>query len=38
MIVPVYGSAPYLFEALEGVLGQNPPPDDVIVVDDGSPD
>jgi GT2 family glycosyltransferase len=37
VIVPVYGSARYLFEALESVLGQDPPPDEVIVVDDGSP-
>jgi glycosyltransferase involved in cell wall biosynthesis len=38
VIVPVYGSAPYLFEALESVLWQEPPPDQVIVVDDGSPE
>jgi glycosyltransferase involved in cell wall biosynthesis len=38
VIVPVYGSAPYLYEALESVLRQDPPPEQVIVVDDGSPD
>ncbi|HWF51775.1 MAG TPA: glycosyltransferase family 2 protein [Solirubrobacteraceae bacterium] len=38
VIVPVYGAAPYLCEALESVLDQDPPPDEVIVVDDGSPE
>jgi glycosyltransferase involved in cell wall biosynthesis len=41
VIVPVYagaGPAPYLDEALAAVLGQDPPPDDVVVVDDGSPE
>ncbi|HWF73591.1 MAG TPA: glycosyltransferase family 2 protein [Solirubrobacteraceae bacterium] len=37
VIVPVYGTAPYLYDALESVLSQEPPPEDVIVVDDGSP-
>jgi glycosyltransferase involved in cell wall biosynthesis len=37
VIVPVYGPAPYLEEALAGVFGQSPAPDDVVVVDDGSP-
>lgn len=37
MIVPVYGQAPFLVEALDAVLGQDPPPAEVIVVDDGSP-
>jgi Glycosyl transferase family 2 len=40
VIVPVYagpGAAPYLGEALDAVLAQEPPPDQVIVVDDGSP-
>ncbi|HWE32284.1 MAG TPA: glycosyltransferase family 2 protein [Solirubrobacteraceae bacterium] len=37
VIVPVYGPAPYLEDALAGVLGQSPAPDEVIVVDDGSP-
>lgn len=41
VIVPVYagaGPACYLHEALEAVLAQDPPPDDVVVVDDGSPE
>jgi glycosyltransferase involved in cell wall biosynthesis len=37
VIVPVYGLAPFLGEALDAVLGQDPPPDAVLVVDDGSP-
>jgi glycosyltransferase involved in cell wall biosynthesis len=37
VIMPVYGPARYLYEALEAVLTQEPAPDEVIVVDDGSP-
>jgi glycosyltransferase involved in cell wall biosynthesis len=37
-IVPVYGEAPYLGEALDALVGQQPPPDEVVVVDDGSPE
>lgn len=37
VIVPVHGEAPWLAEALAGVLGQEPVPDEVLVVDDGSP-
>jgi glycosyltransferase involved in cell wall biosynthesis len=39
VIVPVYagtGSTPYLSEAIEAVLSQEPAPAEVIVVDDGS--
>src|SRR5258705_4399942 len=36
VIVPVLAPAPYLAEALESVLGQDPAPDVVVVVDDGS--
>src|SRR3954447_3472269 len=36
VIVPVRAPAPYLAEALASVLGQEPAPDDVVVVDDGS--
>jgi GT2 family glycosyltransferase len=36
VIVPVHGWAPYLAESLDGVLGQDPAPDRVVVVDDGS--
>ena len=41
MIVPVHAGADhplYLDQALAAVLGQQPPPDEVIVVDDGSPE
>jgi glycosyltransferase involved in cell wall biosynthesis len=37
VIVPVYGQAQFLAQALDGILGQNPRPDQVIVVDDASP-
>jgi GT2 family glycosyltransferase len=37
VIVPVYGRVQYLAQALDGVLTQDPPPDEVIVVDDHSP-
>jgi GT2 family glycosyltransferase len=36
VIVPVRGPAPYLVEALESVFLQDPAPDAVVVVDDGS--
>lgn len=36
-IVPVHGEPRYLGEALDGLLGQDPLPDEVIVVDDASP-
>ena len=36
VIVPVRAPAPYLAEALESVLAQEPAPDAVMVVDDGS--
>lgn len=38
VIIPVYNGAAYLKEALESVFGQTRPPDEVIVVDDGSTD
>ena len=38
VVVPVHGWAPYLAETLDGVLGQDPAPDTVVVVDDGSPE
>lgn len=37
VIVPVRGSYPFLSEALLSVLSQEPPPGDVVVVDDASP-
>lgn len=38
VIIPSYNCAPYLAEAIESALGQTLPPDEVIVVDDGSTD
>jgi glycosyltransferase involved in cell wall biosynthesis len=38
VIVPVHGFSPYLAEALDAILGQDPAPDEVVVVDDGSPE
>lgn len=36
VIVPVHGAAPYLAETLDSALDQLPPPEQVVVVDDGS--
>ena len=38
VIVPVRGRAPFLSEALESIVRQEPPPADVVVVDDASPE
>jgi glycosyltransferase involved in cell wall biosynthesis len=38
VLLPVHGFAPYLAEALDSVLAQDPPPGAVVVIDDGSPD
>ena len=38
VIVPVHGWAPLLAETLDAILGQNPRPEEVVVVDDGSPE
>ena len=37
-IIPVYNGAPYVGAALASVLVQDEPPDEVIVIDDGSSD
>jgi glycosyltransferase involved in cell wall biosynthesis len=37
VIVPCRGDVPWLAEALDSVLAQDPPADRVVVVDDGSP-
>jgi len=37
VIVPVHGWAPLLAETLDAILGQDPRPEEVVVVDDGSP-
>ena len=38
VIIPTYNSAGVVTEAVESVLSQEPPPDQVVVVDDGSTD
>jgi len=38
VIVPVRGESPFLPETLEAILAQDPPPADIVVVDDASPD
>ena len=38
VIVPVRGQSPFLAEALAGILAQQPPPADVVVIDDASPE
>ncbi|HEV7806211.1 MAG TPA: glycosyltransferase [Solirubrobacteraceae bacterium] len=38
VIVPVHGFAAYLAETLDCVLGQDPAPGAIVVVDDGSPE
>jgi len=38
VIIPVYNGERYLSEAIEGVFAQTLPPDELIVVDDGSTD
>jgi glycosyltransferase involved in cell wall biosynthesis len=38
VVMAVHDAAPYVGEALDSVLGQSSPPDEVIVVDDGSSD
>lgn len=38
VLMPTFNRAHYLAEALDSVLGQEPPPAEVIVIDDGSDD
>jgi glycosyltransferase involved in cell wall biosynthesis len=38
IVIPVYNGATFLAEALESTLAQDPPPTEIIVVDDGSTD
>lgn len=37
-VIPVFDGEPYIAEAIQSVLGQTRPPEEVIVVDDGSRD
>ncbi len=38
VIIPTYNRTQFLVQALESVLNQSRPPDEIIVVDDGSTD
>ncbi len=38
IIIPVYNGASFLAEAVASLSGQNPPPGEIVVVDDGSTD
>ncbi len=38
VIIPVFNGAPYIDQAIESVFGQTLPPDEVLVIDDGSTD
>ena len=38
VIMPMYNARPYVGAALDSILGQTRPPDEIIVVDDGSTD
>ena len=38
VVIPAYNAAGYMEEALDSVAGQSEPPDQVVVVDDGSRD
>lgn len=37
VVIPVHGFSPYLAQTLDAVTGQDSPPAEIVVVDDGSP-
>jgi|GEM_PF-1634142 glycosyltransferase involved in cell wall biosynthesis len=38
IVMPVYNVAPYLPACLDSLIALDPPPDEIVVVDDGSTD
>lgn len=37
VVIPVHGFSPYLAQTLDAIVGQDDPPAEIVVVDDGSP-